>query len=141
MQRITVCEGSHNHAEQRYFALLRRVVEGLPEKWQGPPGQLLYYCLNLFNQKTFIINHWHSNIIYFFDEEEYWLISKRFNRISNLKSTKAVRQVLFGYFYFVLKLVKKEGCSFANNWQLFLEQFHPMNRAIFINSLLQNMVE
>ncbi len=24
--------GSHNHAEQRYFALLIRVVEGLPEK-------------------------------------------------------------------------------------------------------------
>ena len=24
--------GSHNHTEQRYFALLRRVVEGLPEK-------------------------------------------------------------------------------------------------------------
>ncbi len=28
------------------FALLRRVVEGLPEKCQGPPGQHLYYYHN-----------------------------------------------------------------------------------------------
>ena len=33
--------GSHNHAEQRHFALLRRIVEGLPET----PHQLIWQRL------------------------------------------------------------------------------------------------
>ena len=48
--------GSHEHAEQRYFALLRRVVEGLPENDRG--RRVNFYIIAYFF--VLIQKGWHQ---------------------------------------------------------------------------------